>query len=60
MSLNKTTEKSSDSIEDPDSATLMKMVMNVNNYAESGESDSECASTDGEESDPNSPISSDQ
>ena len=39
----------------------MKMMLNINNYAESVNSDSdECASTDGEESDPNSPVGSDQ
>ena len=49
-----------DSVEDPDSATMVKMMLNVN-YADSAgsETSEDCASTDGDESDPNSPICSD-
>jgi len=61
VSQTKNTEKSSDSNEDPDSATLMKMMLHISG-TESGECETsdECLSTDGEESDPNSPMCSDQ
>lgn len=61
VSESKGTEKTTSSEGDPDSATLVKTMFHVVG-TESGECETsdECLSTDGEESDPNSPMCSDQ